>query len=73
MKSGVRGDAILLDYLEHVHRVSGFQLCTMRMSSTGRGWRLHSADAPELRAAGESGFPTVRAAIKAALDKGVGI
>jgi hypothetical protein len=35
-------DSALIDYLESVHKASGLELCVMRESTTGRGWRLHS-------------------------------
>lgn len=34
-----------IDYLEKIHTKSGFTgQCTLRRSTTGRGWRLHESD-----------------------------
>ncbi len=51
-------DTELLDFLEALHSDNEYASdCVLRMSTTGRGYRLHPAK--------ESGHGTVRAAIEA--------
>lgn len=53
-------DTEMIDFLEEVHKSNDFSTqCTMRQSTTGRGWRLHSSDEGSW-----DGAPTVREAIE---------
>lgn len=66
-------DTELLDYLDKLHRKSGYAWCVLRASTTGRGWRLHSIPFPESQGLGVDVYPTPRQAIEAvaASEKGL--
>lgn len=58
-------DTELLDFLDKLHRLSGFEACALRQSTTGRGWRLHSLTNSEADALGVRSFNSPRRAIEA--------
>jgi hypothetical protein len=62
-------DSELLDFLDELHARSGFALCVLRRSTTGRGWRLHSLPPSEERQLGVSGHTTARRAIEAFAER----
>lgn len=62
-------DTELLDALDELHRRAGFDHCVLRMSTTGRGWRLHSVPFAEAKTLGVEVASTPRHAIRAFIEK----
>lgn len=71
MTSVAMMDEDVVDFLEELHKYSGFELCVLRRSTTGRGWRLHSASADELKQLGEVGSRSVTEAVARAKRNGL--
>lgn len=61
-------DTEILDALDRLHADSGFDLCTLRQSTTGRGWRLHSISEDDVAFFGAKGYRTPRIALEAYLE-----